>query len=876
MPGTGRTGIIIGKVRIQPLSETLVRLEQRGPKGFEDRATFMVTDRKWPGTPVSVKKTGAITVVSTPTYQVRIKSEGVSLKGLQVCSKGGQVFYACDGKIPPVTFLPSPGEEVKSWVLPDHPRLVPPEWGATPPPDKSDDPLSGWDVTSGAPDLYVFLPGQEGYPRLRQDVLKLTGPIALPPLYTFGLIYSRWHPYSDQDVLAVIERFRRRQIPLDMFVVDTDWRVGSSHGYEVNRSLFPDLAGFIRRAHGQHVFLMFNDHPEPVAETALDPTELRYRYRELTRLLKLGMDVWWYDRNWDTVLKEPAQGLRKEVWGMRLFHDITQRCRPGRRPLILSNVPGIDNGLRNHAPHPASHRYPFWWTGDTSATWEDLERGVRNAVDSGTISLLPYLSEDLGGHFGNLTPELYVRYVQFGALSPITRLHSTRGNIRYPWAFGAGPEAVVTEFIRLRYRLMPVIYGAARRAWEDGTPLLRRCDLHWPRLRGFASSDQYLLGDDLLVAPIYESNVPNYQVIPGTYLKTPEGKPGMKGAYFKNVLLRGIPALVRQDPGIDFRWQDSPPAEGLSPERLSVRWTGCLGPIPKTGEYSLVLQTSNAARLWVGEKPVLEWSRNQAVTLPVAKLRLEQGKTYPLRLEAFGKGGVATCRLLWRKDPDKPVSDTRRVWIPPGTWQDAWTGASLTGPQTITTESPLWHLPIYVREGGIVFSIPPQQYTGERPWSTVIADAFVSSRDGTGTRLLYEDDGISNDYLKGSSCKTPVTLQTKRGRIALTIGKMAGSYKGALRERNWVLRLHLPRERSLPESVVLQGRRIAIKPYPGRESSPYAWMFPPSDKASQALFAGRDSCPPPESGPVLEAWVPGQDSCRELELMVTGKASKRH
>jgi hypothetical protein len=68
--------------------------------------------------------------------------------------------------------------------------------------------------------------------------------------------------------------------------------------------------------------------------------------------------------------------------------------------------------------------------------------------------------------------------------------------------------------------------------------------------------------------------------------------------------------------------------------------------------------------------------------------------------------------------------------------------------------------------------------------------------------------------------------------------------------------------------VVGNVHRIVIKPYPGGESSANAWVLHPSDKASQALFAGRGSCPPPESGPVLEVWVPGQDTHRELELIV--------
>ena len=102
----------------------------------------------------------------------------------------------------------------------------------------------------------------------------------------------------------------------------------------------------------------------------LDPKELQYRYDGLTSILKMGMDVWWYDRNWGTHIGTPASGLPLEVWGMKVYTDATQKLRPEQRPAIMSNVWGIDNGYRNGRTYPAMHRFPIWWTGDTSARWD--------------------------------------------------------------------------------------------------------------------------------------------------------------------------------------------------------------------------------------------------------------------------------------------------------------------------------------------------------------------------------------------------------------------------------------------------------------------------------------------------------------------------
>ena len=204
-----------------------------------------------------------------------------------------------------------------------------------------------------------------------------------------------------------------------MFVVDTDWRRGASHGYAVNEILFPDMERFINRAHEKHVHLMYNDHPEAQTQSALDPSEFHYRWNGLTSLFKQGIDVWWYDRNWMTGLHEPMPGISKEVWGMRLYYDITKKYYPDKRPLIMSNVDGIDNGLWNIPSHPASHRFPIWWTGDQKSRWQYLEMGIANGVNSGIHRMMPYVNEDLGGHTdGNPEPDQYIRWIQSGFSRP--------------------------------------------------------------------------------------------------------------------------------------------------------------------------------------------------------------------------------------------------------------------------------------------------------------------------------------------------------------------------------------------------------------------------------------------------------------------------
>ena len=323
------SSVTVGLVRVQLLNSSLVRLEVEVPYGFEDRPTFHIVERHWPGTEFTTNTTATETLIRTRDFVVHIPSDAKSLNGVYVASAGGEELYRFSGELKNSQWLPGTEEKPKMWWFADTPRIVPPPWGLTPAPDASaPSGSSGWDLTNDAPDVYVFLPRGD-YRRLRSDFLKLTGPTEMPPLYALGAWDSRWYDYTETTALQQIEDYRARNIPLDVLVVDTGWRIGASVGYQENTNLFPDVKRFFSEAHARHVRVMFNDHPEPRSTNALSAKELEFRFDGLSGLLDKGLDVWWYDRNWGVALHTPSANLRKEVWGMRLYHDITERVRLG-------------------------------------------------------------------------------------------------------------------------------------------------------------------------------------------------------------------------------------------------------------------------------------------------------------------------------------------------------------------------------------------------------------------------------------------------------------------------------------------------------------------------------------------------------------------
>jgi hypothetical protein len=501
--GATPQNIVVGNVRVQLLSDSLVRIELKGAGGFEDRKTFHIVSRDWPGAKFSTLTNSGVAEIRAADFVVRVPQSADSLDGISIASSNGVELYRYDGVLANSVWLPSPSDKPQAWSFADSPRMIPPPQGLTPPAKPAEN--GGWDLGNNAADIYVFLPRGD-YFTLRRDFLKLTGPTEMPPLYEFGAFDSRWYDYSEATALKQIDDYRAHRIPLDVLVVDTGWRAGASTGYQANTNLFPNLPRFFSEAHAKNAKVLFNDHPQPLSTnvTGLEAKELNYRFNGLAGLLKDGLDIWWYDRNWYVALVPPEKNLRKEVWGMRLYHDTTVRVRPEQRPLIMANVDGIDNGNRRRPMDVAAHRFPFQWTGDIGPGWDYLRRGVENAVHAGVQSAFPYMSEDLGGHIANPTSEQYIRWIEYGALSPVYRPHCTHNLERMPWTFGPEAEIVARNFVNMRYRLLPVFYTAAHENYESGEPVLRRLDLDYPQIPEAARDDEYLLGKYILVAPVLQ------------------------------------------------------------------------------------------------------------------------------------------------------------------------------------------------------------------------------------------------------------------------------------------------------------------------------------------------------------------------------------
>ncbi len=362
-------------------------------------------------------------------------------------------------------------------------------------------------------DGYFFAYGSDFKGALK-DFIKVFGPIPMVPRWTFGFWYSRWYPYKAQEFVDLAKRYRKAGIPIDVMIIDTDWRDGWG-GYDWSKKYFPNPEKALKKLHDLGLITSLNDHPGydgyealpendshiPGVEKALGPRPhngdwacdwsnqkalTHWRKHVLGPFFDQGMDFWWVD-GW---IKSPSNSLDSQLWANQHYYELAEE-KTGKRGMILSRWGGI-----------GSHRYPVQFSGDTHSNWHTLKHQIEFTARSGNLGAA-YWSHDIGGfHEKEIDEEIFIRWFQFGSLSPVFRTHSAFG-IREPWKFSSRCQRLFRKQTHMRYALAPLFYGLAREAHLEGLPICRPMYLDNNENDGGAldRKHQYMLGSDLLVIP---------------------------------------------------------------------------------------------------------------------------------------------------------------------------------------------------------------------------------------------------------------------------------------------------------------------------------------------------------------------------------------
>ncbi|WP_066374489.1 TIM-barrel domain-containing protein [Herbidospora mongoliensis] len=370
------------------------------------------------------------------------------------------------------------------------------------------------------------------------DVLRrlhaLTGPAVLPPKWALGSwISSGFFRDSQERVLDRARKIRERGIPCDVLHLDTFWQIdGHWSDLRWDRDAFPDPEGMLSQLdeQGFKVCLWMNpyiSHLSPCFEEAASSGYLlltrdgeayvadawhgsypacgivdftnpaaRTWFRALLKgLLEQGVQVF----KTDFAEGVPANAVAYNGMTGTELHNVYSLMFNDLVAEVTREVAG--HGLVwARSSYLGGQRHPAQWSGDVDATYPAMGSTIRGGLSHG-LSGIAFWSHDAGGFTGTPTPDLFVRWAQFGALSPLVRFHGTTS--REPWEFPEHAERGAVEALRLRYRLMPYLYSTAIEAVETGLPIMRALCVDQPNDPVSWQADlEYLLGPDLLVAPM--------------------------------------------------------------------------------------------------------------------------------------------------------------------------------------------------------------------------------------------------------------------------------------------------------------------------------------------------------------------------------------
>lgn len=564
-----RAIVVSGNMRFTVLTPEIIRIEWSDKQTFEDGASFTVINRKLPVPFFNKEEKDGFLYIKTDklTLQYRIgsypeTSDPASSKNLKITfDLNGKTVIWYPGKKDPLnlkgtcrTLDGSNGDnklaEMENGIISRS------GWAVI---DETADRMDGsrslifdkredgvdWVVQRADKDAkdWYFMGYGHDYKKALGDYTKIAGRIPMPPMYAFGYWYSKYEEYSDEDFKDLVREMQNLKIPLDVMVVDMDWHYSGSEkdnkrggwtGWSWNKRLFPNPPQFIEWLHDNHLKATLNLHPADgvtpdednftALAKALDlPTDKTVEWNIedekfykafFDKILRphenIGVNFWWLDwQQW--LLAKNVDKLGNTFWLNHVFYN-DMKAKGKERPMIFHRWGGLGN-----------HRYQIGFSGDAHTNFPTLAFQPYFTATASNVGY-GYWSHDIGGHYQDEDndPELFLRWIQYGVFSPIVRTHSSKNAAveRRIWKYSNFP--LMKEALDLRYAMVPYIYTQARVAYDTGISLCRPLYYEWPNdNEAYRHGDEYMFGDDMLVAPIVERAAASGEISKNIWL--PEG-----------------------------------------------------------------------------------------------------------------------------------------------------------------------------------------------------------------------------------------------------------------------------------------------------------------------------------------------------------------
>ncbi|MFE8910468.1 alpha-xylosidase [Streptomyces globisporus] len=379
----------------------------------------------------------------------------------------------------------------------------------------------------------------------------LTGRPALPPAWSLGLWLSTSFTtsYDEETVNRFVSGMAERDIPLGVFHFDCFWmRQYQWCDFTWDPEVFPDPEGMLRRLKERDLRVSVWINPYIAQKSPLfeEAREQGYLLRKADGAV-WQWDLWqagmglvdfthpgareWYAEKLRAITRQGVDCFKTD-FGERIPTDVV--WHDGSDPELMHNyytqlynetvfqVLTEERGegeavLFARSATAGGQQFPVHWGGDCESTFGAMAESLRGGLSLG-LSGFGFWSHDIGGFEGTPTPAVFKRWAQFGLLSSHSRLHGSK-SYRVPWDYDEEAVEVTRDFTRLKHRLMPYLYEAARQAAGHGTPVMRAMVLEFPDDPSCHTLDrQYMLGGDLLVAPVFsESGTVEYYLPEGVW-----------------------------------------------------------------------------------------------------------------------------------------------------------------------------------------------------------------------------------------------------------------------------------------------------------------------------------------------------------------------
>ena len=411
----------------------------------------------------------------------------------------------------------------------------------------------------------------------------LTGKPSLPPAWSFGLwlTTSFTTDYDEDTTSGFIDGMAKRDIPLQVFHFDCFWMEAYEWcNFTWDSKTFPDPVGMLKRYHekGLKICVWINPYIAQKSPLFQEGMENGYFIKKRdgsvwqTDMWQAGMGVvdftnpdaaFWYQEKLKTLLTMGVDCFKTD-FGERIpvkdivYHDGSDPVRMHNYYTYLYNKAVFELLERERGEGEAvlfarsaaagSQKFPVHWGGDCSASYPSMAETLRSGL-SLACSGFGFWSHDIGGFESTATADVYKRWCQFGLLSSHSRLHGS-SSYRVPWLFDEEACDVLRKFVKLKCRLMPYLYRQAVAAHENGIPVMRPMFMEFPEDRACEVLDrQYMLGDSLLVAPVFkESGDVEYYLPDGKWVNLLSEKVIEGGSWKKETFdYFSLPVLVREN-----------------------------------------------------------------------------------------------------------------------------------------------------------------------------------------------------------------------------------------------------------------------------------------------------------------------------------------